>query len=100
MSLLTKEQQTIVKNIRQAESDAFYNPAPSCGNQFMNARVAAIELLSIIDDLQARAPRQYTEQELYTLWLEAPAHETGDSNESWDGALWCARHFGALKAEP
>lgn len=64
MSLLTKEQQTIFGNIRQAEANAFYNPAPGCGNQFMNARVAAIELLSIIDDLQARAPRQYTEQEL------------------------------------
>lgn len=110
MSLLTKEQQTIFGNIRQAEANAFYNPEPGCGNQFMNARVAVIELLSIIDDLQARAPKQYTEQELREWFgnrplvqdeIDALLHEVvPGENEAWYSVLKFAAHVGALKAEP
>ena len=55
-----------------------------------------------IPDLQARhiERKQYTENELYDIWLKAPGSETGDDPVSWDGALWAAKFRGALKAEP
>ena len=57
------------------------------------------KLLAIIDDLQNQKPKRYTEAELYGIWRDAPESETGDSEESWDGALWFARFLGMIKTE-
>ena len=93
MSLLTKEQLQIVNGIKAMIADYDYKTDQIRG---------LFDLVSIIDDLQARhiERKQYTENELYDIWLKAPGSETGDDPVSWDGALWAAKFLGALKAEP
>lgn len=94
MSLLTKEQEETLEQSRQRHEQW----RGDCDAH--TAEVLA--LVDIIDDLQARhiERKQYTENELYDIWLKAPGSETGDDPVSWDGALWAAKFLGALKAEP
>lgn len=68
------------------------------------------DVLRIIDDLQARAQKQYTEQELREWFenrplvqdeIDALLHEVvPGENEAWYSVLKFAAHVGALKAEP
>jgi len=112
MSLLTKEQQDKVERLRG------YIEMPVRGKKSgrlaqsysRNLLVHARSLLSIIDDLQARAPKQYTEQELREWFenrplvqdeIDALLHEVvPGENEAWYSVLKFAAHVGALKAEP
>jgi len=67
-------------------------------------------LIEIIDDLQARAPKQYTEQELREWFENRPLVQdeidallyevVPGENEAWYSVLKFAAHVGALKAEP
>ena len=98
MNLLTKEQQTIFNNSRKTiashvewSKQQELNPIPAIYQ-------AAESLVRIIDDLQARAPKRYTEQELREHYENCFSAETGEDN-TWDGWLECARFLGALKAE-
>jgi len=101
MSLLTKEQQDDVNTIKNyvLSSLPVHNDQ---SHDYRMLRHMCMRLLPIIDDLQARhiERKQYTENELYDIWLKAPGSETGDDPVSWDGALWAAKFLGALKAEP
>lgn len=110
MSLLTKEQLQIVNGIKAMIADYDYKTDQIRG---------LFDLVSIIDDLQARAPKQYTEQELrdkfesqFIDW-DAPAGQPEwlarvegaeyvhpHINSEFVGWEDCARKIGALKAEP
>ncbi len=100
MSLLTKEQLQIVNGIKAMIADYDYKTDQIRG---------LFDLVSIIDDLQARAPRQYTEQELREWFenrplgqdeIDALLHEVvPGENEAWYSVLKFAAHVGALKAE-
>lgn len=90
MSLLTKEQAAHVAYMR----DLF------CGPSGWNDEID--ELVSIIDDLQARAPKQYTEQELREeLNRQYPDIFGRQRVKEMRESVWiaCARFLGALKAE-
>lgn len=98
MSLLTKEQQETLERIRKAPFD----PAASYDH--------LCTAIVIIDDLQARAPKQYTEQELREWFENRPLVQdeidallyevVPGENEAWYSVLKFAAHVGALKAEP
>lgn len=102
MSLLTKEQEETLEQSRQRHEQW----RGDCDAH--TAEVLA--LVDIIDDLQARAPRQYTEQELREWFenrplvqdeIDALLHEVvPGENEAWYSVLKFAAHVGALKAEP
>jgi len=101
MSLLTKEQEETLEQSRQRHEQW----RGDCDAH--TAEVLA--LVDIIDDLQARAPRQYTEQELREWFenrplvqdeIDALLHEVvPGENEAWYSVLKFAAHVGALKAE-
>lgn len=102
MSLLTKEQQETLERIRKAPFD----PAASYDD--------LCTAIAIIDYLQSRAPKQYTEAQMRTAFEHQLDH--GKSLESFitpdgrsvsglsvyakHGWMACARFLGALKAEP
>ena len=102
MSLLTKEQEETLEQSRQRHEQW----RGDCDAH--TAEVLA--LVDIIDDLQARAPKQYTEQELREWFenrplvqdeIDALLHEVvPGENEAWYSVLKFAAHVGALKAEP
>lgn len=111
MSLLTKEQQDFVTISKEAHKqlEEYF--------ELYKGRVTPNEshthrgrLLSIIDDLQARAPKQYTVHELRDWFknrpliqdeIDALLHEVvPGENEAWYSVLKFAAHVGALKAEP
>ena len=118
MSLLTKEQQDDVNTIKNyvLSSLPVHNDQ---SHDYRMLRHMCMRLLPIIDDLQARAPRQYTEQELrdkfesqFIDW-DAPAGQPEwlarvegaeyvhpHINSEFVGWQDCARKIGALKAEP
>lgn len=110
MSLLTKEQQRVVEAARATirEDEAWG------GRSGYEA-----SLVAIIDDIQSRAPKQYTEQELREAFERPRLNEMrkhGDNqvlvkysngeyivdavNLKWHGMLECARFLGALKEGP
>lgn len=90
MSLLTKEQREIIERARVGIKCELTQWAPAADIN---------DLLSIIDALQARAPKQYTEQELRENYENCLSAETGEDN-TWNGWIECAKFLGALKAEP
>jgi hypothetical protein len=102
MSLLTKEQEETLEQSRQRHEQW----RGDCDAH--TAEVLA--LVDIVDDLQARAPKQYTEQELREWFenrplvqdeIDALLHEVvPGENEAWYSVLKFAAHVGALKAEP
>ena len=93
MSLLTKEQKLTTDHIRaKLREDEGWGGRGGYES----------ELLAIIDDLQARVPKQYTEQELTEI-LQKDYHQywqglNGDYFQK--GFHEAAQRFGALKAEP
>lgn len=101
MSLLTKEQEETLEQSRQRHEQW----RGDCDAH--TAEVLA--LVDIVDDLQARAPKQYTEQELREWFenrplvqdeIDALLHEVvPGENEAWYSVLKFAAHVGALKAE-
>ena len=110
MNLLTQEQQTIFNESRDTiathvewSKQQELNPIPAIYQ-------AAESLVRIIDDLQARVPKQYTEQELREWFenrplvqdeIDALLHEVvPGENAAWYSVLKFAAHVGALKAEP
>lgn len=110
MSLLTKEQQEEVDRIRKLTNSRKQWALDSGG--WINE---AENLIEIIDDLQARAPKQYTEQELresfeqshlarvigvFDRFEENGMYKNPMIQARFDGWKSCARHVGALKAEP
>lgn len=101
MSLLTKEQKLTTDHIRaKLREDEGWGGRGGYES----------ELLAIIDDLQARAPKQYTVHELRDWFknrpliqdeIDALLHEVvPGENEAWYSVLKFASHVGALKAEP
>ncbi len=87
MSLLTKEQFITVETARHGH----YNER--------TAERLVRELIGVIDDLQARAPKQqYTEQEIMEMCRIDPS--ICADGATCDGAIWFACMTGALKAEP
>ena len=107
MSLLTKEQG---RKVLEAKMQIKLYRAMFLPDTSVRLRSLLNEVLTIIDDLQSRAPKQYTEQELRE-WFEnrplsqdeinALLHEvTPGENEAWYSVLKFAAHVGALKAEP
>ena len=109
MSLLTKEQQDDVNTIKNyvLSSLPVHNDQ---SHDYRMLRHMCMRLIPIIDDLHARAPRQYTEQELREWFenrplvqdeIDALLHEVvPGENEAWYSVLKFAAHVGALKAEP
>lgn len=120
MSLLTKEQQETIDRIRKergADGRVFDE------DEQLEEAKDFDRLCAIIDDLQSRAPKQYTEQEL-RRWLECsnlshadypwvrhePTHklfkpEQMKYKDPRDEAMWFSVYnfaciSGALKAEP
>lgn len=89
MSLLTKEQAAHVAYMR----DLYCGPS---GYDEID------ELISIIDDLQARAPKQYTEQELVMIFQKGyPQYWHGMSGDYFQrGFREALRRVGALKVGP
>lgn len=104
MSLLTKEQQKDIADIR--EINRLRHDLATGGEATKDVG----KLLSIFDDLQARAPKQYTVQELREWFknrpliqddIDALLHEfVPGQDDAWYGILKFASHVGALKAEP
>lgn len=104
MSLLTQEQLAIVKQEKGLNLHAMHRT-----KRPTESAKSIRSLLAIIDDLQARAPRQYTEQELREWFenrplvqdeIDALLHEVvPGENEAWYSVLKFAAHVGALKAE-
>ena len=88
MSLLTKEQQLFEKLKK-----ALYR------NRGLIDESDESELLSIIDDLQARAPKQYTTEDLRE-WAKEPWMSDWYFDAYFSGAVDFAEFLGALKAEP
>jgi len=97
MSLLTKEQQKDIADIR--EINRLRHDLATGGEAIKDVD----KLLSVIDDLQSRHSerKQYTEQKHFSEFekvyppLEGVAHK-----QIFKGWLMCARFLGALKAEP
>ena len=90
MSLLTKEQEETLEQSRQRHEQW----RGDCDAH--TAEVLA--LVDIVDDLQARAPKQYTEQEIMEMCRIDPS--ICADGATCDGAIWFACMTGALKAEP
>jgi len=99
MSLLTKEQQKDIADIR--EINRLRHDLATGGEATKDVG----KLLSIIDDLQSRhiERKQYTEQELRDLYFSThridPFMSTWHSNR-YSGWRECLTTIGALKAEP
>jgi len=100
MSLLTKEQQETLDTAR-----AWVNRCKD--SVFVHSQYYEDfqRLIAIIDDLQSRAPKQYTEQELREAFEREIDKESGYASPMHfhcDLDIWmqCARFLGALKAEP
>ena len=105
MSLLTKEQQEKLEKIRSARTSGgcdFEEYEDIEGTKDFE------RLFAIIDDLQARAPKQYTEQELNAVFESMPIadlfppiqEEHIIGKVAWHSWKVCARFLGALKEEP
>ena len=104
MSLLTQEQIAKLEQVNSyclAYSAQTYPERADITNITHSLYCFIGDLRAIIDDLQSRAPKQYTEQEHYAEFekvyppLEGVAHK-----QIFKGWLMCARFLGALKAEP
>ena len=112
MSLLTKEQQQVLEKIRSARASGgcdFEEHEDIEGTEDFD------RLFAIFDDLQARAQKQYPEQELresfeqshlarvigvFDRFEENGMYKNPMIQARFDGWKSCARHVGALKAEP
>lgn len=106
MNPLTKEQLQIVSGIKAMIADYDYKTDQIRG---------LFDLVSIIDDLQSRAPKQYTEQELreafeqshivpiiglFDRFEENGGYKNPMIQAGFVGWKSCARFLGALKAKP
>lgn len=117
MSLLTKEQQETLDRAYQYCLQYSVKTYPQDTDMGLIAhRLYCFigELRTIIDDLQDRAPKQYTEQDLreafenanntYRLEKEKFGRRTVYENQhvqtEFEGWVACAKSVGALKAEP
>lgn len=88
MSLLTKEQKKDIADIR--ESNRLRHDLATGGEAMKDVE----KLLSIIDDLQSRAPKQYTGQELrkeFESYGFHPSFLRVDNFKQW---VHCARALG------
>ncbi len=109
MSLLTKEQQETLEFIRK------YIVSRRGMVNYIDVEKALHSAVAIIDNLQARAPRQYTKQELRDLFEQSHiarligVFDRFEENGMYKNPMiqagfggWksCARFLGALKAEP
>ena len=99
MSLLTKEQQDDVNTIKNyvLSSLPVHNDQ---SHDYRMLRHMCMRLIPIIDDLHARAPRQYTEQELREAFESYNFHPSFLRFDNFKQWVHCARALGALNAEP